>query len=120
MGNYILRPEPGRCIGREEIRHVMVEKVVEKQVAPQFDLAALANAVAKAININIQREGVIVNGKSIEDTFDDSKTMAKIADQMTVQRGNSETNFKNLGKIKEVHKNKKETNKTIDLLSKLE
>ena len=55
-----------------------------------------------------------------EDSFDNSKTMAKIAEQMIIQRGDNETNFDGLGKTKEVHKNSEETDRTIDLLSGLD
>ena len=116
LGDYKKRPEPGRCLSRE-VQHTITERIVEKQSPQPIDIAALANAVAKAININIQvRDGEIVK----DDMFDNSKTMSKIADQMIVQRGNNETNFDSLGKVKEVHKNSEETDKTIDLLSGLD
>jgi len=118
LGDYLKKiPEPGRGIIREER---VVERTIERHEASPIDIAALANAVAQAININIQAKGGSASNGFVEDSFDNSKTMAKIAEQMIIQRGDNETNFDGLGKTKEVHKNSEETDRTIDLLSGLD
>ena len=102
------RPEPGRPF------YPSIPKQVNQ---PPIDTNAIANAVIEAItkkmsNIII-REG---RQEDVKDTFDNSKSMEKLAEAMTVQRGNSESNFEDLGRVKKTVKNKEEVNKTIDLL----
>jgi len=104
------RPEPGRPT------HPIQQKVVQQTV----DTNAIANAVIAAITNKIPhiiaRED---NKETISDTFDNISSMNKLAESMTVQRGNSEANFNDLGKVKENTKDEKEVNKTIDLLSNI-
>lgn len=125
--DYKHRPEPGRFIGRERI----IEKTIEKQtpqpqVAP-IDLTALANAVAVAISGILPHQSTEVRYvdqnnqqiRQIED-FDNSKTLDKLAKSMIVQRGDSTSNFNNLGNEQHTKTNSEENAKTIDLLSKLD
>ena len=108
MPNYIKRPEPGRT------DNVIKERVVEKQ----FDINVLAEAVAKAISskISINNQSVI----NIDDTFDNSKTMDRLAEQMIVERSGNKSNFDNLGNVVETKIDQQSIDNTIDLLSKLE
>ena len=120
MSHYIKRPEPGRFI-REKIVEEPKELKVEKSEI--LDISAIANAVAIAISANMpkQQAQVVyadVNGK-IPDTFDNSNTMSRLADQMLVERGNSKANFKNLGNIQKTKKDQKDVDDTINLLSRL-
>ena len=64
----------------------------------------------------------IINGNVSEDTdaFDSSATMEKLAESMLVQRNENQSNFKDLGDIKETSKNIEDVNKTIDLLANVE
>ncbi|TRZ80211.1 hypothetical protein D4R86_04740 [bacterium] len=105
-------PEPGRPIVRHE---VIKETHTEQQ---QIDVTALAKAVAEALG-KMPGRG-IVNGEEYEDDFSNAKSLDKLADSMTVQRGNSEANFDDLGGVKETKKDVKEVNKTIDLLRGLD
>ena len=75
-----------------------------------------ARIVAKAINCKVNNSEIARNRK---DDFDDSKTLDRLAKQMIVSRCDQESNFNGLGNVKEVDKDEKETDKTIDLLSKL-
>jgi len=107
--------EPGRPIVRHE---VVKETHTEHQ---NIDVGALAQAVAEALG---KMPGSTVyrsdNGDEIEDNFDNAKSLDKLADSMTVQRGNSEANFDDLGGVEETKKDVKEVNKTIDLLRGLD
>jgi len=108
MPNYIKRPEPGRT------DNVITERVVEKQ----FDINILAEAVAKAISskMSINNQSIL----NIDDTFDNSKTMDRLAEQMIVERSGNKSNFDNLGNVVETKIDQQSIDNTIDLLSKLE
>jgi len=109
--NVLLRrPEPGRTI-----KQPVQTNVIQQQV----DTNAIANAVIAAITSKIPHIKIREVEKEVAavDTFDDSSSMNRLAESMTVQRGNSEANFNDLGKVKENIKDKKEVDKTIDLLS---
>jgi superfamily II helicase len=108
MPNYIKRPEPGRNDSQ------ITERVVEKQ----FDINVLAEAVAKAISskISINNQSIL----NIDDTFDNSKTMDRLAEQMIVERSGNKSNFDNLGNVVETKIDQQSIDNTIDLLSKLE
>lgn len=97
------RPEPGRPIypvKKEEV-NINIDKI--------------ADAVVKAITNKISvTNNVVVK----EDNFDSMASLNKLADAMIIQ-GNKESNIEGIGNIKEVKKDKKETDNTIDLLSKL-
>jgi hypothetical protein len=121
MSNYIKRPKD---VVRKEI---IVEKTIEKQTHPLegLDLAGLANAVAQAISLKIPQGNVngngIVNETSItEDTFDSSKTLQRLADEMIVERGDNEANFDNLGNVEKTKRDQKDVDDTINLLSGLD
>jgi hypothetical protein len=104
------RPEPGRP----------AQPVKQKVIQQTVDTNAIANAVIAAITSKIPHIVVREGNKEVTtDTFDNSNSMNKLADSMTVQRGNSEANFNDLGKVKENVKDKKEVDKTIDLLSNI-
>ena len=112
------RPEPGRPV-------YPAQKVVTKEVESKVDVNAIADAVVKALGGKIVmgqgsqtgQAGTIVEKK--EDSFDVSESMSKLADAMVFNRDQNEANLEGLGKIKETKKDKKETDKTIDMLSKL-
>ena len=109
-------PEPGRPVEKAK----NVEQNIN--VNAQIDIAAIANAVANAIG-PIQTKVVNVRGNSgaeMDDDFDNSKSLEALADSMLVQRGKNESNFDNLGGIKETKRDKDETDKTIDLLKGLD
>lgn len=122
--NYIKRPELIKYVGRERV----IERVIEKhsdpqpvqptQAAPSIDINALANAIAQAIQASpLANRQTVAN--IAEEAFDNTKTLEKLAKSMTVQRGNSESNFGNLGNEHHTKTDKDETDKTIDLLSNL-
>jgi hypothetical protein len=112
MPNYIQRPNPPTKI---------IEKaaVVQESKPELIDINSLANAIAQAVNIRLS-QGEIIGKIDTEKDFDTSNTLGRLADQMIVQRGNSKSNFDNLGNIQETKKDQKDVNDTIDLLSKLD
>jgi len=90
-------------------------------VSQDVDVNAIAAAVAKALgNMGVSGTRRINTGEELQDTFTNSAAMEKIADAMIVQRGEKESNFKDLGGVKETKKDKKEVDKTIDLLKGLD
>jgi hypothetical protein len=121
MPNYIKKPEPGRNISKQTIIEKVVEKPREGSSIP-LDIGALANAVAQAIGKNMPKNTQIIHtygdGADI-DTFDNSGTMDKLAEQMLIERGDSKSNFYDLGNIKETKRDQKDVDDTIDLLSNL-
>ena len=106
--NVLLRrPEPGRPA-----------KPLPKENI-QVDTNAIAEAVIKAIVAKMP-SGVIGNINSdIREDFDNSESLKKLVDAMTNKEG-QESNLSGLGKTQETKKDKKETDKTIDILSNLE
>ena len=92
---------------------------VAKKPKQELDVNAVAEAVISAINKKISTSPAQVN-IPVADGFDSTKSLEKLADAMTVQRGNNESNFNDLGKVKETKKDKDDTDKTIDLLSNLD
>jgi len=108
------RPEPGRGTSQS------VEKVIEKQASP-LDVDAIAAAVVKAMGnkmpVVMHGGGVGGVGAKIEDNFDTSKTLERLADSMVTQGGNNESNFGDLGKIQTT---KKDVQSTIDLLTDID
>ena len=109
--NVLLRrPEPGRPVHSEK----------PKVVQPIVDVNAIANAVIDAINRKLPNI-VVRDSKEVKpvEVFDESSSMQKLAEAMTVQRGSSESNFEDLGNEKKTVKDKKEVDKTIDLLSNM-
>ena len=90
------------------------------------DINALAQLVADAVSKNIKiPEGQVRNvtyapDGTVDDSFDASSSLSQLANSMLVQRGTKDSNFEDLGGVKETKKDEQETNKTIDLLSDLE
>jgi len=103
--------EPEKHMGEESTRAKAV-------IQSELDVNAVAEAVIAAISTKLPS---ITDGqsKSVDD-FDESSSMAKLADAMIVQRNNNESNFDNLGNVKETKKNKETTDSTIDLLSNID
>lgn len=114
MSNYIdgKMPEPDRLT-----RIVSKEREVVKDQSSLADdsINAIANAVIKAIEFKKNTN----SDYGIKDDFEDESSMQKMAEAMIVQRG-SESNFKNLGRIKETQKDTKDIDKTIDILSNID
>jgi len=116
--DYIKRPHRG---GHNTER--VIERVVEKRTesTPQpIDVKALANALAQVMGTlpigSKQYTGVNIEE---EDVFDNAKTLERLANSMIVQKGNSESNFDNLGNEHQTKTDKEEIAKRIDLLSNL-
>lgn len=117
MGDYVKR----RTV------ETVVKRVVEQPQQPVIDLTALANAVASAVTANMPQQQAmgryapIQEGQEAEGfKFDNSRTLEQLAENMLVQRGNKDSNFKGLGNTKTTEKDQKEVDKTIDLLSGLD
>lgn len=113
--NVLLRrPEPGR-----PVHPVHPVQKTEEKVDIKIDTNAIADAVIKAISGKMS-QGVMIGNtpKNIIDDFDSFDSLKKLADAMT-NREERESNLDGLGKIMETKKDKRETDKTIDILSKL-
>jgi hypothetical protein len=114
------RPQPGRP--SNPLKEKVVEKVVEKE--PQVDVNAIANAVVKAIGnkmpVVMHGGGSAGTGATVQDGFDNSKTLERLADSMSVHGSDSESNFGDLGKVKTTKKDEKDVQSTIDLLSNID
>lgn len=111
--NILLRPEPGRPI--------RVESPVPKESKiEQKDINAIADAVIKAISSKIPSMAVNPSqSQQQESSFDNSASLDRLAQAMIIDRNAKESNIEGMGKVRETKKDKKETDGTIDLLSKL-
>jgi len=119
------RPEPGRHIETvKTIETVEKTKIIEKEIVKELDVKAVADAVIEAISGKISNNSIQINDTSINKDkfkeFDASGSLEKMAKEMVVQRGNSESNFDDLGQVKKTKKDNDATDKTIDILSGLE
>jgi hypothetical protein len=91
------------------------------------DLHALADLIADKVSKGIElpaQNGIMYKGvspeKAQQEVFDATSSMNQLANSMTIQRGNKESNFEDLGGVKETKKDNDQTNNTIDLLADLE
>ena len=121
MGEYVdgqnvllRRPEPGRTYGLSNPKKEENKENKENKV----DTNAIADAVIKAITSRINVQGT-QNISINKDNFDDSNSLRELAKTMSVSKDVNDSNLKGLGVTKEIKKDNKETNNTIDLLSKL-
>jgi len=116
--DYIKRTLKGN-ISTERV----IERIIEKQPeqAPQnIDVNALANALAQVMKtMPISSGRSYTNADIEENVFDNTKTLERLADSMTVQKGNNESNFDNLGNEHQTKTDIEEIAKRIDLLSNL-
>jgi hypothetical protein len=106
--SLLRRPEPGRPV------HNITEKTKEINI----DTNAIADAVLKAIMNKMPSSGV---GNSVirqEDTFDNSESLRRLADAMSINNHKG-SNVEGIGVTKEVKKDKKEVDDAINLLSQL-
>jgi hypothetical protein len=118
MGDYNDNP-------KNEKKEIVEKQFVEKKVISQeIDLESISNAIINAVNDKLNlKNGIIYQGETdskINDSFDSSKSLDKLAESMLVSRGNKNANFDDLGDVKETKSDKESTNKTIDLLRGLE
>jgi hypothetical protein len=106
----------------------IIEKLVEREFS--IDLNLLSQHISKALEVKFEKledklskQGsnyVFNENKEKDDGFDSTKTMDKLAEQMLVERGDNQANFKDLGNIKTTKRDNKELDNTIDLLSGLD
>lgn len=115
--NYVKRPIIYQRVAKERV----IERVIEKappQIPQSIDADTIARALVIAMqNMQMPTSGLPSSNKMID--FDNSKTLEQLAKTMTVQRGNNESNFDNLGNEHHTKADKNEVAKTIDLLSNL-
>ena len=120
MGDYsngqnvlIRRPEPGRPVQNN------IVEVKTKEAS--IDTDAIANDIVAKISqkLSVGNVGNVMQVQRAEDTFDASSSMDKLAKAMGKTMESSHSNLDGVGTIKETKKDKEDTNKTIDLLSKL-
>ena len=86
------------------------------QIPQNIDTDSIAAAVIKAMG----KMGTNVGETRYVDDFDNKNSLDQLAKAMVFKKGEEESNFEGLGTTIETHKNIKETNKTIDLLSGIE
>lgn len=119
MGDYedgknilLRRPEPGRPLTKPSSKE-------EPKVNLNIDTNAIADAIIKAVGNKLPSVVVPVSqtGKDIDD-FDNSASLDKLADAMTIPKENS-GKVDGIGIIKETKKDEKEIKDTIDILSNL-
>lgn len=91
------------------------QSVKQVNISQNIDINALAEAIAK----KLPSMGRMGSGEVLEDNFNDEASLEKLAQSMTVQRGNSESNFEDLGKVKKTKKDEKKVSEIRELLSKL-
>jgi len=109
-------PQPGRPIQQSAPQVVKEITIVEKESAVNVDV--IAAAVVEALGDKLSKVQIqTVQPTTKSGGFDDSNTMEQLAKSMTVQRGDSSSNFDDLGNISETKKDKEEVDQTIDLLS---
>ncbi|MFA5313569.1 MAG: hypothetical protein WC375_09705 [Methanomassiliicoccales archaeon] len=111
MGDYVKGQRTGSNFQEVQVNNTTV------------DVNEIANAVAKAIGqivVQVPSYGMTNSINGVTDDFIPQDSMAKIADAMTVQRSNSESNFKDLGGVKKIKKNEQEMKKTLDMLKGLD
>ena len=117
MSDYIdglKRPEPGRS-STTPVQHIT--NITQKQDIDEETINALAEAIAKRI------PSIRGGNSEITDDFDNKKSLEKLAEAMVIQREENESNFEDLGKIKETKKDKgqiERIDKTIDLLKDID
>ena len=113
------RPQPGRPVEPSNSTIVKETVVVEKEST--VDVDSIAAKVVEALGNKLSKIQVeTVHGNKKTSDFDDSNTMEQLAKSMTVQRGDSSSNFEDLGHVAETKKDSKEVDGTIDLLSGLQ
>lgn len=107
MGDYVdgQAPSPGRPMAN--------------QSGQNLDVSELAKAIAKEIGGTGPRR-MYTEGGEVYDGFDDTKSLDQLAKAMTVERGNNQSNFDNLGNVKKTERDSKETQDKIDLLKGLD
>ena len=110
--NVLLRPpSPGRPINP-------APSVVKETKIEQKDINAIADAVIKAISNKIPTM-VVHPSQQPEEAFDNSASLDKLAQAMIIERDTKESNVEGMGTTRETKKDKGETDKTIDMLSKI-
>ena len=122
MGDYLNgeRPSPGRHVSKAAPIYVEKTEIVERKIDAD-SLSMIVDAVAKAVKDNSPTiTGTNSQGQFKNDDFNNTNTLDKLADVMTVQRGKSKSNFEDLGDIKEIDKDKGDVGKTIDFLSEVD
>ena len=133
MGDYVKKE---KSHPRDADIHELLLRIVKtSRLTPQSPTIdtnqitdAVSKAVAEAIENNLknlptsvynQEKSGTEKGNAF-DAFDESKSLSRLAESMTVQRGNSTSNFEDLGGINTSKKDSKETQSTIDLLTNLD
>jgi len=130
MGNY---SNVKRSDGKDMM--TMIERLlrnqphVVQQHAPVINIDAnhIANTVSQVVADSLKNLPKVVynnsNGAPEQRSVwqeEDTKSLEKLAESMTVQRGNSQSNFEDLGGVNKTKKDEKEVKNTIDLLKGLD
>ena len=122
MGNYIQgQPQTtGETTIIKEKSNFIESKFVDMMAKALGKALEDKDFGGKTVEREIIREIMPGAAGSVDmDDFDDSRSLEKIAEAMTVQRGEKGSNFEDLGNVAETEK-RADTDKTIDLLSGLD
>lgn len=135
MGNYVKKLNT--IHPRDKDIHALLQRLVRNTNQPQqtnvqIDASQIANVVAQVVsgvvenNLKNVQQNIpkqvynLESGSSDSAAYDESKSLAKLAEAMLVQRGDSQSNFEDLGGVNTTKKDSKETQSTIDLLKNLD
>ncbi len=93
------------------VDHQQIADAVSQSLSKMVE-NSLKNTSTNLYNNSATKEG--------NDNFDTSRSLERLAESMTVQRGNNTSNFDDIGEVKIVKKDEKEVQSTIDLLKDLD
>jgi len=116
MGDYV----------KKDSQETMVEKhVVKEKEVHEMPIEGILNKFSQMLDDKLKnmKSSVRIQGNReayIEDDFDTSLTLEKMADNMIVSKSSKDANFENLGGVSKTKKDKDSTDSTIDLLSGLD
>ena len=108
---------------KPDVQGHFIQKNVSLGVSDE-QVAAIAAAVALAIGDKgqkiIYQGGPGGIGNTEADIVSNQKSLEQIAESMTVQRGDKDSNFDDLGNVKKTKKDDKDLQNTIDILSDID
>lgn len=116
MGDYLKKNSQETIVEKHIVKEKEVHEVSMEGLLDKF--SDMLDSKLKNVGSSVRYQ---VNGETyIEDDFDASSTLEKMAENMTVSKSSKDANFENLGGVAKTKKNKSSTDSTIDLLSGLD
>ena len=123
MGDYLKNEQSNKETIVE--KHIVYEKESKNEKNDSEGLNGLLDKFSDILDSKLKKiKNVgyqnINENREIEDDFDNSSTLEKMADNMIVSKSSKDANFKDLGGVSKTKKDKGKTDSTIDLLSGLD